>query len=136
MEDFGINLVLAETVASSAEGLGLLQILGMLMGILGLVFFLGSAVGMIRFPDFYTRMHAVGKGDTLSTMLMLIGFGLLTMEDYSIVSGLVFIKIMAIVLFIYITSPTSTHVLMKAAFEDNHMPLDENDLKKIKGEKK
>ena len=136
MEDFGINLVLAETVASSAEGLGLLQILGMLMGILGLVFFLGSAVGMIRFPDFYTRMHAVGKGDTLSTMLMLTGFGLLTMQDYSIVSILVFIKIMAIVLFIYVTSPTSTHVLMKAAFEDNHMPLDEKDLKEMKGEKK
>ena len=136
MEDFGINLVLAETVASSADDLGLLQVLGMLLGILGLVFFLGSAVGMVRFPDFYTRMHAVGKGDTLSTMLILTGFGLLTMEDYSIVSWLVFIKIMAIVLFIYITSPTSTHVLMKAAFEDNHMPLDENDLKKIKGEKK
>ena len=136
MEDFGINLVLAETVASSADDLGLLQILGMLMGILGLVFFLGSAVGMVRFPDFYTRMHAVGKGDTLSTMLMLTGFGLLTMQDYSIVSILVFIKIMAIVLFIYITSPTSTHVLMKAAFEDNHMPLDEEDLKKMKGKKK
>ena len=136
MEDFGINLVLAETVASSADDLGLLQVLGMLLGILGLVFFLGSAVGMVRFPDFYTRMHAVGKGDSLSTMLILTGFGLLTMEDYSIVSWLVFIKIMAIVLFIYITSPTSTHVLMKAAFEDNHMPLDEKDLKKRKGEKK
>jgi multicomponent Na+:H+ antiporter subunit G len=136
MEAFGINLVLAETVASSADDLGLLQILGMLLGMLGLVFFLGSAVGTIRFPDFYTRMHAVGKGDTLSTMLMLIGFGLLTMEDYSIVSGLVFVKIMAIVLFIYITSPTSTHVLMKAAFEDNHMPLNEKDLKQMKGEKK
>ena len=136
MEDFGINFVLAETVASSADDLGLLQVLGMLLGILGLVFFLGSAVGMVRFPDFYTRMHAVGKGDTLSTMLMLTGFGLLTMQDYSIVSILVFIKIMAIVLFIYITSPTSTHVLMKAAFEDNHMPLDEEDLKKMKGKKK
>jgi multisubunit Na+/H+ antiporter MnhG subunit len=42
---------------------------------------------------------------------------------------------LAIVLFIYITSPTSTHVLMKAAFEDNHMPLDEKDLKKMKGKK-
>ena len=135
MEDFGINLVLAETMASSADDLGLLQVLGMLLGILGLVFFLGSAVGMVRFPDFYTRMHAVGKGDTLSTMLMLTGFGLLTMQDYSIVSLLVLIKIMAIVLFIYITSPTSTHVLMKAAFEDNHMPLDEEDLKKMKGKK-
>jgi multicomponent Na+:H+ antiporter subunit G len=136
MEAFGISPVLAETVTSSSDDLGLLQIVGMFLGILGLVFFLGSAVGMIRFPDFYTRMHAVGKGDTLSTMLMLIGFGLLTMEDYSIVSWLVFIKIMAIVLFIYMTSPTSTHVLMKAAFEDNHMPLDEEDLKKMKAGKK
>jgi multicomponent Na+:H+ antiporter subunit G len=136
MKDFGISPVLAEAVALSEGDIGLLQILGMLLGILGLVFFLGSAVGMVRFPDFYTRMHAVGKGDTLSTMLMLIGFGLLTMENYSIVSWLVFIKIMAIVLFIYITSPTSTHVLMKAAFEDNHMPLDEKDLKKMREEKK
>ena len=136
MEYFGISLVLAETVTSSPDNVGVLQILGILLGILGLVFFLGSAVGMVRFPDFYTRMHAVGKGDTLSTMLMLIGFALLTMEDYSIVSWMVFIKIMAIVLFIYMTSPTSTHVLMKAAFEDNHMPLDEKDLKKMKGEKK
>ena len=39
MEAFGISSVLAETVASSAEDLGLLQILGMLLGILGLVFF-------------------------------------------------------------------------------------------------
>ena len=33
---------------------------------------------------FYTRMHAAGKGDTLSTMLMLGGFGLVTMDDFSI----------------------------------------------------
>ena len=72
----------------------------------------------------------------MSTMLMLSGFGLVTMEDFSLGSWLVFIKIMGIVLFIYLTSPTSTHVLMKAAFEDNHMPLDEKDLKKAKGKKK
>ena len=136
MEVLGISPILADAVAASANDFSLLQVIGIIFGILGLIFFLGAAVGMLRFPDFYSRMHAAGKGDTLSTMLMLVGFGLVNMEDYSIVSWLVFIKIMAIVVFIYMTSPTSTHVLMKAAFEDNHMPLDETDLKKMKGEKK
>ena len=119
-------------------GFLLFQILGWLLGIIGLVFFLGSAVGMVRFPDFYTRMHAAGKGDTLSTMLMLSGFGLVTIEDFSIGSFLVLLKILAVVLFIYLTTPTSSHALMRAAFEDDEMPMTEEDLKKTnrKGQKK
>ncbi|MBD36826.1 MAG: hypothetical protein CMI28_01960 [Opitutae bacterium] len=96
----------------------------------GLIFFLGSAVGMLRFPDFYTRMHAAGKGDTLSTMLMLGGFGLVTMDDFSLGSWLLLIKILGVVLFIYLTTPTSSHALMRAAFEDDEMPMTEEDLKK------
>ena len=95
------------------------QILGMCWVFWAWFSFWVHAVGMVRFPDFYTRMHASGKGIRYPPCSCLSGFGLLTMEDYSIVSWLVFVKIMAIVLFIYITSPTSTHVLMKAAFEDN-----------------
>ena len=136
MKDSSFIPVLAETMTSSLNDLNIIQIFGFLLGVLGLIFFLGAAVGMLRFPDFYTRMHAAGKGDSMSTMLMLSGLGLVTMEDYSLGSWLVFVKIMGIVLFIYLTSPTSTHVLMKAAFEDNHMPLDEKDLKKAKGKRK
>jgi len=93
---------------------------------------LGTAVGMVRFPDFYTRMHAAGKGDTLSTMLMLTGFGLVIMEDFSITSWLLLVKILGIVLFIFLTTPTSSHALMRAAFEDDEMPLGEKDLKKLR----
>ena len=100
-----------------------------------MVFFLGAAVGMVRFPDFFTRMHAAGKGDTLSTMLMLAGFGLVTMEDFSVTSWLILIKILAVVLFIYLTSPTSSHALMRASFEDDEMPISEEDLKKPKKRK-
>ena len=82
---------LAAATEESGGGFLPLQILGVLCGILGLVFFFGSAVGMVRFPDFYTRMHAAGKGDTLSTMLMLVGFGLVTLEDFSIGSFLLLI---------------------------------------------
>ena len=87
---------------------------------------------MIRFPDFYTRMHAAGKGDTLSTMLMLTGFALVNMEDFSLGSWLLFVKIMGVVLFIFISTPTSSHALMRAAFEDDEMPMTEEDLKKSK----
>lgn len=122
-------------VEATSSGFLPLQWLGVVMGFIGLFFFLGAAVGMVRFPDFYTRMHAAGKGDTLSTMLMLAGFALVTMEDFSVGSWLLLIKIMAVVLFIYLTSPTSSHALMRAAFEDDEMPLTEADLKKSKGRK-
>lgn len=125
--------VLASTSDLEMEsGFWVLQIIGILMGLTGLIFFLGAAVGLVRFPDFYTRMHAAGKGDTLSTMLMLTGFGLVTMEDFSLGSWLLFMKIMAVVLFIFLTTPTSSHALMRAAFEDDEMPLTEKDLKKSK----
>ena len=129
---------LAAATEENGGGILPLQIIGVVCGVLGLVFFLGSAVGMVRFPDFYTRMHAAGKGDTLSTMLMLLGFGMVTMEDFSIGSWLLLIKILAVVLFIYLTTPTSSHALMRAAFEDDEMPMTEEDLKKSKkrGKKK
>jgi multicomponent Na+:H+ antiporter subunit G len=118
--------------STNSPGWFLVHSIGMGMGILGLVFFLGTAVGMVRFPDFYTRMHAAGKGDTLSTMLMLTGFGLVIMEDFSITSWLLLVKILGIVLFIFLTTPTSSHALMRAAFEDDEMPLGEKDLKKLR----
>lgn len=129
---------LAVATEDGGDGFLLLQIIGVICGILGLIFFLGSAVGMVRFPDFYTRMHAAGKGDTLSTMLMLGGFGLVTMDDFSVGSWLLLIKILGVVLFIYLTTPTSSHALMRAAFEDDEMPMTEDDLKKSKkrGKKK
>ena len=132
-----VDIISSSTVIESVNSPGwfLVHAIGVGMGILGLVFFLGTAVGMIRFPDFYTRMHAAGKGDTLSTMLMLGGFGLLMMEDFSVGSWLLLIKILGIVLFIFITTPTSSHALIRAAFEDDEMPLGEKDLKKIRKDK-
>jgi multicomponent Na+:H+ antiporter subunit G len=129
-----IEILASTGIAESSNNPGwfLVHSIGLGMGILGLVFFLGTAVGMVRFPDFYTRMHAAGKGDTLSTMLMLGGFGLVMMEDFSLGSWLLLLKILGIVLFIFITTPTSSHALMRAAFEDDEMPLGEKDLKNLR----
>jgi multicomponent Na+:H+ antiporter subunit G len=89
----------------------------------GLIFFLAAVVGVIRFPDFYTRMHAAGKGDTLSTMLILLGIAVFTVGDFSVDNLLIAVKIMAIALFIMLTTPTSTHALMQAGYDDGIKPF-------------
>ena len=83
----------------------------------GLVFFLGAAIGMIRFPDFYCRMHAAGKGDTLSTLLILGGIALQQFDTLAAGEFVFFAKIMIICLFIFTTSPTATHQLIRAGYE-------------------
>ena len=99
--------------------------------LVGLVFFFGCVVGLIRFPDFYTRMHAAGKGDTLSTALILIGFALLAIhQEISLSTLLVAAKILGICVFIMLTSPTSTHALMRAGFEDGVVPYEGPEQKK------
>ena len=47
-------------------------IAALLMG-LGLVFLVGSMIGMLRLPDFYSRVHASGNSETLGTMLVFLG---------------------------------------------------------------
>lgn len=86
---------------------------------LGLFFFFGTAVGLIRFPDFYTRMHAAGKGDTLSSVLLLTGLALYHLHHFNLDTILVGFKIMSIVLFVFIASPTATHAIMDAGYEAN-----------------
>ena len=86
---------------------------------LGLFFFFGTAVGMLRLPDFYTRSHAAGKGDTLSTALILLGCALFIMHEghYSGASILVFLKLMSIIVFVFIGSPTASHAFIDAGYE-------------------
>ena len=109
----------------------------------GLIFFLGAAIGLLRFPDFYTRMHAAGKGDTLSSLLVVLGFAVYQLHDFDFsLAGLqndwgtllIILKLAGICLFIMITSPTSTHALMNAGWEDDIEPTlkdnDANDLAK------
>lgn len=99
--------------------------------LLGLVFFLGAAIGLFRFPDFYARMHAAGKGDTLSSLLIIVGFAIYQLHDFDFtfahigedwVTLLIILKLLAISTFIMITSPTSTHALMDAGWEDGIEP--------------
>lgn len=82
----------------------------------GLFFFLGTSVGLVRFPDCYTRVHAAGKGDTLSSILLLTGLALHHLREPSVDATIVALKIMSISVFVFLASPTATHAIMDAAF--------------------
>lgn len=115
--------------------------IGIVMILIGLIFFLGGAVGLMRFPDFYSRMHAAGKGDTLSSLLIVGGFAFCHVDGIYEAFGtdhwyepiMLVTKMFGICMFIMITSPTSTHALIEAGYEDGIEPKVERDeLKKAR----
>ena len=87
--------------------LDILSVLGLLLGTLILIF---AALGVARFPDFYARLHAAGKGDTLGLALVLLG--LMAAAGLSLVS----LKLAFIVFFVFIFNPTATHALAHGAW--------------------
>jgi multicomponent Na+:H+ antiporter subunit G len=78
--------------------------------LLGCFIIVVASIGIVRFPDFYSRMHPAGKSDTLGQLLVLSG--LMVYEGFSLVS----IKLLIIIIFIFIANPTATHALAKAAY--------------------
>jgi len=88
-----------------------------LLTLTGIVFFCATTVGILRFPDFYSRMHAAGKGDTLSSLLMLLALVLYNFHEINLANLLVALKILLIVVFIFMASPTATHAVIDAGYE-------------------
>ena len=77
-------------------------VLGGLLGIVG-------GIGMHRFPDFYTRLHAASTTDTLCAALLLLGLAL--QAGFTLAS----FKLFLIFAFIFMTSPAASHSLANAA---------------------
>jgi|TARA_B100000749_G_scaffold276635_1_gene264179 multicomponent Na+:H+ antiporter subunit G len=78
-------------------------------------------LGVYRMPDFYTRLHAASIIDTLGAMLIL--FGLILYYGFNIVS----LKLLLILIFILITTPTAAHALAKSALHGNLKPILKDD---------
>lgn len=76
----------------------------------GVFFFLVSVIGLIRLPDIYMRVHATAKGDTLGLGLALLGA--MVYLGFSFTS----LKLLLIITFIWITSPTAAHLIGKSAY--------------------
>jgi multicomponent Na+:H+ antiporter subunit G len=89
----------------------ILTILSWLCIGLGCFFIISSAIGCHRFADFFMRLHAAGVGDTAGAMLILLG--IIVKEGFSFFSA----KIALLMLFLLITSATSSHAIAKAAYK-------------------
>jgi multicomponent Na+:H+ antiporter subunit G len=95
----------------------MINALVIILTVAGLFFFFATTIGVLRFPDFYARMHAAGKGDTLSSLLILIGMAIYNLHHISTGNVLVTIKILFILVFIFLASPTATHAIIDAGYE-------------------
>ncbi|WP_419999278.1 monovalent cation/H(+) antiporter subunit G [Streptomyces boninensis] len=84
---------------------------GVLLGLGGAAVLTGG-VGLLRFPDFYTRIHAAGITETAGAGLILLGL-LLRSDSWGTA-----VRLLIILLFLTLTSPTATHVLAHAARRD------------------
>ncbi len=80
----------------------------------GLFFFTGGSVGILRFPDFYSRLHAAGKLDTLGSFSAIAALALFNLHHFSLAALLTSVKILLIVVFVFLTSPTATHAIVDA----------------------
>lgn len=76
-----------------------------------------GALGLIRLPDFFSRVHGASLTDTLAAGLVL--FGLALQAGVSIVS----VKLVLIFLFLSISGPAATHALGKAALSGSIRPI-------------
>ncbi|MFP4476093.1 MAG: monovalent cation/H(+) antiporter subunit G [Desulfatibacillaceae bacterium] len=92
----------------------MLNALALLLIIAGLVFFTGGSLGIIRFPDFYSRLHAAGKMDTLGAFLSMTGLAVYNLAPFTLGSVLTSLKIVLAVAFVFLASPTATHAIAEA----------------------
>ncbi|MEM8617334.1 MAG: monovalent cation/H(+) antiporter subunit G [Pseudomonadota bacterium] len=85
-------------------------LIGALLAVIG-------TVGVLRFPDFYTRLHAASVTDTAAATLCILGM-LLLAPTFTIAA-----KLAAIWLFLFLTGPTSSHAVANAAHMAGLQPL-------------
>lgn len=95
----------------------LLDILSWACLVAGGVFCMIGALGLVRMPDFYTRMHAASITETVGAGLML--FGMIMQAGFTLIA----VKLIMIGLLLFFASPTATHALAKAARARGLQPL-------------
>ena len=91
-----------------------MNILVCAMILIGLFFFTGGAIGIVRYPDFYSRLHPAGKLDTGGLVICLSAVALYLVQPFTPEAIFTAVKVMLIILFVFITSPTAIHAIVDA----------------------
>ncbi len=93
-----------------------LALLGIGMILVGLFFALVAAVGVVRFPDVYTRSHAVGVTDSVGALFLLSGLALYQGLSVNLV------RILVVLVLMYLLNPVVTHATVRAALRSGLKP--------------
>lgn len=91
------------------------EFISVLIILIGSVVSVISAIGMIRFPDVYSRAHAATKTTTLAVLVTLFGVFLY----FFFTEGIVSIRIILGIVFVFLTAPVSGHLILRASYRAN-----------------
>ena len=94
----------------------------------GVVALLIGSLGLLRLPDVYCRIHAVGMIDTAGASFII--FGMIIYEGFTLVS----VKLVLIGIFLFFTSPIATHAVAQVAYKSGVLPVGRN-LARVAGTK-
>jgi multicomponent Na+:H+ antiporter subunit G len=94
----------------------LLDALTLILLLGGVFLGISGAIGVIRFPDFFTRLHAAGVTDTLSAGLILSA--LMLQAGPTLIS----VKLLFVLLLLWYTSPVASHAVALAAMHSGLRP--------------
>ncbi|MBT8413446.1 MAG: monovalent cation/H(+) antiporter subunit G [Boseongicola sp.] len=84
--------------------------------LLGAAFTFIAALGLVRLPDIFTRMHASTKAGVLGSSLILIAGGILFGD------GGTWARVIAAIFFLLLTAPIAAHMIGRASLDEKHRP--------------
>ncbi|WP_373869400.1 monovalent cation/H(+) antiporter subunit G [Fictibacillus barbaricus] len=100
--------------------LSLIKIVISFFLIIGTFFIFSGTLGVLRFPDVYSRLHAASKASTLGVSGILIGSFIYVLSEMQLFSG----KLILGILFVLMTAPVAGHMISRAAYRTG-VPLSE-----------
>lgn len=101
--------------------------IGLMLMFIGGIFSIIGSLGLVRFPDVYTRSHAQTVVNVGGVIFILLG---VMIENFY---SLILVKALFLIIFIYVTSPVGTHAITKAAYLSGVKPATKTDeWKKLK----
>ncbi len=89
-----------------------LEFIGALLILIGSITSVVSAIGLLRFPDVYTRAHAATKTTTVAVLITLTGVFLY----FWLAEHFISIRIILSIIFVFITAPVSGHLILRASY--------------------
>lgn len=109
---------------------GMNEFWGALLILIGSIISVISAFGIVRFPDVYSRAHAATKSSTLAVLLTLAGAFLY----FLLTDGTVSVRLILGIVFVFITSPTAGHLIIRTAYKSGVQMTDTTMVDELKEE--